>query len=73
MTINLLLSDVDPAHHCASMVQQIKALVHQGGDFIWSHSLREANQVADVLAKYELNHPNHEFIFEIVPSFFCLC
>lgn len=39
------------------------------GDFIWSHSLREANQVANALAKFGISYFKHNFIFVSVPSF----
>lgn len=72
VAINLLVGDIDPVHPCVALIQQIKAFTHQGRDFIWTHTLREANKVADALAKFGLHHTNKEYIFEIVPSFLSL-
>ncbi|RYQ87637.1 hypothetical protein Ahy_B09g095159 [Arachis hypogaea] len=40
-----------PAHSCAPLIQDIRNLVTRFQHITWSHALREANTVADLLAK----------------------
>lgn len=72
VAISLLLGEVDRVHPCAALVHRIKAFEQIGGVFVWNHTLQEANQVVDILAKYGLRHAEQDHIFSVVPSFLSL-
>lgn len=57
VTINMLKHQCMNSHPCHGIVQMIRKFSTEGGNFTWSHALREANQVADRLGNfaYSLN------------------
>ncbi|RYR78427.1 hypothetical protein Ahy_A01g003230 [Arachis hypogaea] len=49
--INFIKHGCSPTHHCAPLVQDIRNLAARLQQTSWIHALREANTVADQLAK----------------------
>ncbi|KAG5060204.1 hypothetical protein JHK85_001260 [Glycine max] len=47
----------------------IHDLIKDGGQISWSHSLREANQVVDCLAKFAHFLSPHIIVFDVIPNF----
>jgi ribonuclease HI len=51
LSIQLVEGEVSPWHHYASILANIKALVKRNWSICFKHTMREANSVADLLAK----------------------
>ncbi|KAL4305552.1 hypothetical protein AHAS_Ahas16G0089700 [Arachis hypogaea] len=49
--INFIKAGSSPGHHCAPLIQDIRVLAARLHQISWIHVLREANMVADQLAK----------------------
>ena len=49
--ISFINHGCSPAHSCAPLIQDIRNLATRFQHITWSHALREANTVADLLAK----------------------
>ncbi|RYQ82266.1 hypothetical protein Ahy_B10g100865 [Arachis hypogaea] len=67
-----------PTHPCAPLIQDIRIMAARLQHIIWLHSLREANSVADLLAKKGQDMPLGLHLFDRAPSdityaLFCDC
>jgi ribonuclease HI len=51
LSIQLVEGEVSPWHHYASILANIKALVKRNWSICFKHTMREANTVADLLAR----------------------
>ncbi|XP_057756466.1 uncharacterized protein LOC130975742 [Arachis stenosperma] len=66
-TIKFINQGCPPAHSCAPLTQDIRNLVARFQHITWSHALREANTVADLLAKKGQDLDLGLHIFDIAP------
>ncbi|RYR05834.1 hypothetical protein Ahy_B06g085655 [Arachis hypogaea] len=57
-----------PGHHCAPLIQDIRVLAARIQQVSWVHVFREANMVADQLAKKGQDLPLGLHIFDSIPS-----
>lgn len=67
--VGLLLHGYNQAHPCYAFVSAIQRVFQGQGSVSWNHSLREANQVVDVLARFGLSLQNQIRVFDFVPPF----
>ncbi|RYR52427.1 hypothetical protein Ahy_A06g027345 [Arachis hypogaea] len=65
--INFIEHGCSPAHHCAPLVQDIRNLSARLQQTSWKHALREANTVADHLAKKGQDLPLGLHLFDKAP------
>lgn len=68
----LLTSGWSSLHPSFALVQHILVVSYQGVSVCWSHTLREANQVADAIEKFGLSLNVDCHIFDFVPRFISL-
>ena len=54
---------------CAPLVREIRAVIPSFARVAWGHVFREANTVADGLAKHGMSLSESEEIFDSLPSF----
>ncbi|RYR30325.1 hypothetical protein Ahy_B01g055123 [Arachis hypogaea] len=74
--INFINHGCSPVHSCAPLVQDIRILANRVQKITWIHSLREANSVADLLAKKGQDLPIGLHLFDQAPhciSYALLC
>ncbi|RYR17285.1 hypothetical protein Ahy_B03g062048 isoform A [Arachis hypogaea] len=74
--INFINHGCSPVHPCAPLVQDIRILANRVQKITWIHSLREANPVADLLAKKGQDLPIGLHLFDQAPhciSYALLC
>lgn len=67
--VRLIKMECSPLHPCFNLIQDIRCLMQPEDNFYLSHILREANQVADGLAKMGLSLEPISRIFENLPLF----
>nr|XP_025664883.1 uncharacterized protein LOC112763420 [Arachis hypogaea] len=67
--INFINRGCSPTHPCAPLVQDIRGLAARIQKITWLHSLREANSVADLLAKKGQELPIGLHLFDKAPPF----
>lgn len=72
LAINLPNRGCSQRHPGYGLVRQILAFRDHNPDLQWVHVLREANQVADALAKFGLSIEERSRTFDSCPSFLCL-
>lgn len=72
IAMNFLKHGCSNQHVCYPLVSAILALVQDGAQISWSHTLREANQVADALSEHGLSLDAQSRIFDVIPSFIAL-
>ncbi|RYQ95820.1 hypothetical protein Ahy_B08g091199 [Arachis hypogaea] len=65
--INFIKHGYSPAHHCAPLVQDIRNQAARLQQISWTHTLREANMVADHLAKMGQDLPLGLHLFDRAP------
>lgn len=69
LAIELLNKDCSQRHPSYALVHQIKSYWSSNPNIQCMHTLREANQVADRLAKFGLSLDERCHIFETIPAF----
>nr|KYP65965.1 Putative ribonuclease H protein At1g65750 family [Cajanus cajan] len=69
LEIRLILEGCSSAHPCSTLVQEIVELTRQVNFVSFTHILREADKVADFLAKYKLPLGEVMTIFNSPPEF----
>ena len=69
IAINLIRNGCNKEHPAFQLVQAALRLTEGMETVLWQHTWREANQVADTLAKYSLSLSNDCKIFDQVPGF----
>lgn len=72
MSIPLSVDKTTVYYPCHLLVQQITNFVGEAPNVRWSHVLREANQVADRLAKRDLSLDVRYQVFDTLPLFLTL-
>ncbi|RYR41137.1 hypothetical protein Ahy_A08g037531 [Arachis hypogaea] len=76
MALSFVREGCPNSHPCASLIEYIRILVSRVQHIAWRHTLREANPVADILAKkgQELIHGLHVFDYPTseIKSALCL-
>ena len=68
-SISLVSSGCHSAHPCAELVRAIHDTMSGFSQVRWGHIFREANAVADALAKHGLDLDESLVVFDTVPSF----
>lgn len=58
VAVQFLNEDCCNSHACMALVDSTHAVHNNLGEIKWMHVLREANQVADILAKHGLSMEN---------------
>lgn len=69
LALGLLLNGCPPRHPAYAIVHEIKQIVGHANTICYGHTLREANQVADCLAKFGHTLDVRCCVFETMPSF----
>lgn len=72
LAVKLLDKGCFPRHPCHALVYQIKQSLRDAPNIRISHVLREANQVADLLAKHGLSLDARCYVFDNLPPFISL-
>lgn len=65
--VKLLSEGCDQLHPCLHLVRGMKSMIVQPADIRWSHIWREANQIADILAKESTTLPFPCKIHDVAP------
>jgi ribonuclease HI len=69
IAINLIRNGCNKEHSAFQLVKTALRFTEDMEAVIWQHSLREANQVADTLAKHSLSLLDNCKVFDNVPAF----
>lgn len=68
LAIQLVMDDINPWHHYASIIANIKDLMGRSWRLQLFHSWREANAVANCLAKIGVASSNSWAVFDVPPA-----
>lgn len=71
IAVGLLSEGCYKTNACHALVKAIQDVHAGSGEILWKHTYREANQVADVLAKFGLSLDDQVRFFYVPPSFVC--
>lgn len=69
ISIRLITKGCSLRHPCHSLVQQILAFRDVYTSMQWNHTIREANRVADTLAKHGLSLEDQYRVFNLALAF----
>lgn len=69
IVVNLIRGVCPKTHFPQPLVEAIRELVGMDGVILWSYIYKEANQVADALAKHELSIHEEGYICNVLLSF----